>query len=156
MKRESGRDEYFMRKALAQAKLALRNNEVPIGAIIVNEDGEIVARAYNKIEKIGCQLGHAECLVIQKACKKIGDWRLNQHWLYVTLEPCSMCLGLIELSRLKGVIYGGPSALFGAITNEKERPSYAKSLVIKSGVLETECIELLQQFFGKVRKKGKV
>lgn len=156
MKPESRHDDYFMQKAILQAKRALHNNEVPVGAVIVDENSKIIARAYNKIEKLGCQLGHAECLAIQKACKKIGDWRLNQHWLYVTLEPCSMCLGLIQLSRLKGVIYGGPSTLFGAIKNEKKVPPYAKNLMIKNGVLEKECVKLLQQFFGKVRKKGKV
>lgn len=148
--------EYYMKKALAQARLALKKEEVPIGAIIVDKQGKILARAHNKIESEQCQLAHAECRAIRKACKNIGGWRLNDCWLYVTLEPCLMCLGLIQLSRLKGVVFGGNSTLFGAIGNKKKLPSYAKNLKIRGHVLENECIKLLQQFFNKVRKKGKV
>jgi len=148
--------ERNMRKAIAQARVALRRGEVPIGAVLVDAHGKVLARAYNKIEKDQCQCSHAECLAIRKACKKIEGWRLNDCWLYVTLEPCLMCLGLIQLSRLKGVVFGGKSPLFGAVGEIEKKPSYAKDLEIHGGVLENECVKLLQQFFGSVRKKGKV
>lgn len=151
------RKEFFMQKALSQARLALKNNEVPIGAVIVDKQGTIIARAYNQIEKQQCQCSHAEVLAIKKACGKIGGWRLNGCWLYVTLEPCLMCMGLIQLSRLDGVVYGARSPLFGvSLYNEITLPPYAKDLHIEGGVEEHESKLLLQHFFSNVRQKRKV
>src|SRR5688572_25609171 len=98
-------NEFFMDKALLQANVGLKNNEVPVGAVIVNKEGKIIARAYNRIESDQCQLSHAEAQAIKKACKKVGGWRLNGCWIYVTLEPCLMCFGLIKLSRLEGIVF---------------------------------------------------
>ena len=149
-------DEFFMNKALAQANVAFRHNEVPIGAVIVDAHGIIIARACNKIESHGCQIAHAEMLAIQCAAKKIGDWRLNGCRIYVTLEPCLMCMGLIALSRLDTVVFGATSDLFGSgLSNRDTLPSYAKNLNIVSGVKKEECITLLQAFFKKARKKEK-
>lgn len=146
-----------MLKALSQAGLALKHNEVPIGAVIVNKEGIVIARAYNQIEKQHCQCAHAEVLAIKKACKKIGGWRLNGCWLYVTLEPCLMCMGLIQLSRIEGVIYGAQSPLFGmSLYNEVKPPPYAKNLYIEGGTKEHESKLLLQRFFSNVRQKRKV
>lgn len=146
----------LMSKALMQARIALRHGEVPIGAIIVDSKGIILARAYNKIEQDQCQTAHAEALAIKKACKKSGDWRLNGCWIYVTLEPCLMCLGLIQLSRIDGIVFGAESPLFGSGLGDMSKfPSYAKNLKIEGGVSAEESIALLQAFFKGLRKKGK-
>src|SRR5437762_5882487 len=105
------KDIFFMQEALAQAQCAADIDEVPIGAILVNSQGEIVGRGYNSVERDCTQRAHAECIAIEQASKKLGDWRLMGHWLYVTLEPCTMCMGLIKLSRLDGIVYGAASPL---------------------------------------------
>lgn len=146
----------YMFMALRQAQKAYDNDEVPIGAIVVDQHGKVIGRGYNKMEKIKCQTGHAEVVAIQKACKKIGDWRLDGCHLYVTLEPCVMCFGLIQLSRLKSVVFGAKSPLFG-FGHEKYKkslPIVKKDLAILEGVEKEKCIKLLQKFFKTVRKKG--
>lgn len=148
-----------MQKALQQAKIALKKEEVPVGAVIIDKDGVIIARAYNKIENTQCHLAHAEVLAIKKACKKVNNWRLHGCWLVVTLEPCLMCLGLVQLSRLEGVIYGAPSTLFGSGLWSKSNdahPPYARHLKIEGHIKEKECVELLKTFFSDKRKKRKV
>lgn len=153
----NNRKEIFMAQALTQARRALKAKEVPVGAIIVNKDGVIIARAYNQIEKQQCQCAHAEALAIKKACKKVAGWRLNGCWLYVTLEPCLMCMGLIQLSRLEGVIYGAQSPLFGISAYiQTTTPPYAKDIYIEGGIKERESKSLLQRFFSSVRQKRKV
>lgn len=148
--------EFFMQKALRQASIALKYNEVPIGAVIIDAQGKVLGRAYNKIETLHSQTAHAEMLAIQRACKKIGDWRLNGCWIYVTLEPCLMCLGLIQISRIEGVIFGAQSHLFGSrLYADGRLPSYAKHLTVEGGVGETESIALLKAFFKNLRKKRK-
>lgn len=146
--------EFYIRQALLQAQKAFELEEVPIGAIIVDESGKIIARAYNKMESICCQTGHAEVLAIQKACKKIGDWRLNDCWLYVTAEPCPMCFGLAQLSRLRGIVYGCRSPQFGFESNKIVPLSYI-DMIIQGGILETKCSSILQDFFEKIRIKTK-
>jgi len=89
-------NEYFMSKALLQAKIALKKGEVPIGAVLVDSSGNILSRGHNLVETKGMQTAHAEMLAIERACKKQGDWRLDDCMLYVTLEPCLMCFGLIH------------------------------------------------------------
>lgn len=147
--------EKYMLAALKQAQKALRNNEVPIGAVVVDGEGRIIGRGYNKMEKTKCQTGHAEVIAIQKACKKINDWRLSNCWLYVTLEPCSMCFGLIRLSRLQGVVFGTLSPLFGfGYENYKKNlPLVDKNLAVLEGVKKEDCVQLLQNFFKTIRKK---
>ena len=145
-----------MNLAIEQAKKAFAANEVPIGAIVVDKNGKVIGRGYNKIETMKTQLAHAEVTAIKKAGKKIGDWRLNDCWLYVTLEPCTMCFGLIQLSRLKGVVFGAKSPLFGHGLSEtkikdQNLPELKKDLVIQGGVQKEKCIKLLQKFFKIVR-----
>ena len=150
--------EFYMEKALQQAKIAAKKNEVPVGAVIVAPDGEIIAKAYNKIEKQSCQNSHAEIITIQKACKKIKDWRLNGFSIYVTLEPCLMCLGLIQLSRIEKLIFGATSPIFGTriLTNHTNLVhNYLKKLSVENGIKEKECADLLKSFFTKKRKKRK-
>ena len=145
-----------MNKALLQANLGLKQDEVPVGAVIVDGAGKIIARAYNKIESDQCQLAHAEARAIKKACKKIGGWRLNGCRIYVTLEPCLMCFGLIKLSRLEGVVFGAQSSLFGIGLHDLENiKNYAKDITIIPGIKEKECVEILKKFFNSVRKKRK-
>jgi tRNA(adenine34) deaminase len=150
--------EQFMQKALNQANVALKKGEVPVGAVIVSPEGTILARAHNAIEQHHCQTAHAEALAIQKATKKMGGWRLNGCWIYVTLEPCLMCLGLIQLSRIKGIVFGAQSNLFGCKLSDSPPPRYTEGLKIEGGVKAEESIALLQAFFKKVRQekeKGK-
>ena len=150
----------FMNKALAQARLALKKGEVPVGAVLVDSSGLVVARDYNKIESKQSQLAHAECLVIAKACKKMQGWRLEGCWLYVTLEPCLMCFGLISLSRISGVVYGAKSPLFGASRwiGELELDPLQKEtrLTVIGGLKEIESAAILKLFFKQARqmKKG--
>lgn len=98
-------DKKFMKKAIAEAKKALAQDEVPIGAVIV-KDGKVIARAYNQMEKTQLATAHAEILAINKACKKLKSWRLDGLDIYVTLEPCPMCAGAIVNARLKNVYFG--------------------------------------------------
>ncbi|MBM3893422.1 nucleoside deaminase [Candidatus Dependentiae bacterium] len=147
--------EFFMGKALKQAVVALKYDEVPIGSVVVSKEGTIIGRGYNRMETAQCQLAHAEARAIAQACKKIGGWRLNGCTIYVTLEPCLMCIGLIQLSRVDAIVYGAPSPLFGSIINGLTLPTYAKQLRIECGIREQECVALLQSFFKTVRKKRK-
>ena len=144
-----------MEKALHQATLALKHEEVPIGAIVIDADGNILSRAYNQTEKRQTQLGHAEIIAISKACKKKGSWRLNGCWICVTLEPCLMCFGLIQLSRFEGIIFGAQSTLFGAGLDKLDTMEkiYGKNIKIISGVKEKESLDLLKSFFNTARKK---
>jgi tRNA(adenine34) deaminase len=148
----------YMLMAIKQAKKAFSIGEVPIGAIVVHKNGEVIGRGYNKMEKMNCQIGHAEVTAIQKACKKIGDWRLSNCSMYVTLEPCLMCFGLIKLSRIKKVVYGTKSPMFGfSKINNKNLPLVKKDLPIFkphviSGIKKDECSGLLKTFFKNVRK----
>lgn len=150
------KDQFFMQEAIEQAKLAVTIGEVPIGAIIVNAAGEIVGWGHNSVERDITQRSHAECLAIEHASKKLGDWRLNGHWLYVTLEPCSMCMGLIKLSRLDGVVYAAASPLFGfRLDNQEDLWVYKRDVFsVIEGVKKEESAALLKDFFHKKRKKS--
>jgi len=147
------KDNFFMKEALKQAQLAYAINEVPIGAIIVNAQGTIIARAHNSVERDHSQRSHAESLAIEQASKTLGDWRLNNHWLYVTLEPCTMCMGLIALSRLGGVVFAAPSPLFGFRLDKQEDLWVYKrdTFPIIEGVQKEESASLLKKFFQKKR-----
>lgn len=149
------KDHFFMQKALAQAQKAFDKDEVPIGAIVVDALGNIIARGHNLVEQRDTQLAHAEAIALERAGKKIGDWRLEGCWIYVTLEPCSMCMSLIELSRLHGVVFGAHSPLFGyRLDKELSLRVYKKSAVrVIEGVCAEETIHLLKQFFKDKRKK---
>lgn len=145
-----------MQEALKEAQLAYEMDEVPIGAVVVNSEGVIIARSHNSVERDCTQRAHAESLAIELAGKSLGDWRLNDHWLYVTLEPCSMCMGLIKLSRLAGVVYGAASPLFGfRLDNQEDLWVYKKdAFLVIEGVMVDETAGLLKEFFHKKRKKN--
>lgn len=146
----------YMQLALREAKKALALEEVPIGALIVDETGKVIGRGYNKIESKKCQDAHAEVIAIRKACKKKATWRLNGCWIYVTLEPCLMCLGLIRLSRVEGIFYAAPSPEYGAFTGQQRRGAlFSKELIVECGVAAEDSIQLLQSFFNHIRKQRK-
>jgi len=149
------KDRLFMQEALEQAQCAAAIDEVPIGAVVVNAQGEIVGRGYNGVERDCTQRAHAESLAIEQASKALGDWRLQGHWLYVTLEPCTMCMGLIKLSRLEGVVYAAPSPLFGfRLDNQDDLWVYKRdTFSIIEGVKKEESAALLKKFFHKKREK---
>jgi len=147
-------EEKWMKLALREAKKAVLVDEVPIGAVIVCE-GKIIARAHNKKEKSQKSTAHAEVLVIERANKILGSWRLNDCELYVTIEPCLMCVGAIVQARIKKVIYGAADEKFGAIesvvrTFEQTGWNHYPQLV--SGVLAAECAEIIRQYFTKKRE----
>jgi len=149
-------DKIYMVQALECAGQAFAQDEVPIGAIIVDPQGVVVARAYNQVEGQHTQRAHAEMLAVEEAGKKLGDWRLDGYWLYVTLEPCSMCMHFMMLSRLGGIVYGADSPLFGyRLDNSASLRVYKRDIVeIVGGVCAQESADLLKQFFRKRRIDG--
>jgi tRNA(adenine34) deaminase len=149
-------DSIFMEEALKQAQIALSHDEVPIGAVIVDETNTIIARAFNSVEADKCQNAHAEIKAIEQACKNKNNWRLEGCTMYVTLEPCLMCFGLINLSRMKGICFGASSPLFGCgLDNKDAFPVYKKDLTIRGGLKTVECVAMLQQFFKRRRISSK-
>jgi len=147
------REEIFMKVALQEAKLAEQENEVPIGAVIVFEN-QIIARAGNRILRDKNPVNHAEILVIQNAAKFLGYERLYECELFVTLEPCAMCAGAAVLARLKSIYYGASDPKAGALRSIFCIADNAKlnhRCQIISGILETECSEILTNFFRKLR-----
>lgn len=149
--------EKYMKEAIKQAKKAYNIMEVPIGCVIVHED-KIIARAYNKRNLKKNTLAHAELLAIQKASKVLGDWRLEDCTMYVTLEPCQMCAGAIVQARIPNVVIGSmnPKAgCGGSVLNLLEMKEFNHQVHVERGVLEEECTALLQQFFKELREKKK-
>ncbi|MBO5870713.1 MAG: tRNA adenosine(34) deaminase TadA [Clostridia bacterium] len=149
-------DNYFMKRAIARAKSAAKCGEVPIGAVII-KDGEIIATGRNMRESKRNALHHAEIIAIDRACKKLGAWRLTDCTLYVTMEPCPMCAGAIVNSRIKRVVYGcydQKAGALGTVFNLSEYPLNHKYEVV-GGILEKECAALLSDFFSELRKRPK-
>lgn len=150
-------DEYYMDLAIEEAKRAEEKGEVPIGAIIV-KDNEIIASAFNLRESEQRSIAHAELLAIDKACKRLGTWRLEETTLYVTLEPCPMCAGAIMLSRVKRVVYGArdpKGGCVGTLMNLLQDDRFNHQVAVTGGILEQECGALLSNFFANIRKRKK-
>lgn len=146
--------EKFMKIALKQAKNAFDIGEVPIGAIIV-KDGIVIAKAKNTRNKSKCATNHAEIVAINKACKKLGDWRLDGAEMYVTLEPCSMCAGAIVNARISKVYFGAYERKSGAVLSNHQilfKNGLNHVCDVEGGVLEKECSSLLKTFFKNKRK----
>ena len=135
-------DEYYMGLAIRQAKKALKHNEVPVGAVIV-KNNKIISQAYNKREKSQDVTKHAEMIAIEKACKKLKNWRLDDCTIYITMEPCMMCCGAIEQSRISKIVYGTANENFGNVKN-----IHIKNI---SQECETECRKLVTEFFKNKR-----
>lgn len=146
--------KYFMVKALEQAKIAYKKNEVPIGAVIV-KDGKVIAEGYNKREKKQNALFHAEIVAINKACKKLKSWRLDDCDIYITLEPCLMCFGAILNARLKNCYFGAYDKSGGSISSNSEllnKSILNHKLNVEGGILKEECADILSTFFEEKRK----
>ncbi len=148
-------DEIYMKQAIKQAHKARKLNEVPIGCVIVRDD-RVIARGYNRRNTDHTALAHAEIMAIKKACKKTGDWRLEDCTLYVTLEPCQMCAGAIVQSRIKKVVIGAmnkKAGCAGSIFNLLEEDRFNHKAEVVRGVLEEECSEMMTEFFRELREK---
>ena len=149
--------EKYMKEALKQSKKAYVLGEVPIGCVIVYE-GKIIGRGYNRRNTDKNTLAHAEITAINKASKFIGDWRLEDCTLYVTLEPCQMCAGAIVQARIPEVVMGcmNPKAgCAGSILNVLEMPEFNHQVSVTRGVLEQECSDMLKIFFSELRVRNK-
>lgn len=147
-------NEKYMKIALEEAKKSLLSDDVPVGAIIV-KDNKIISRAHNAKEKYQIATKHAEIIAIEKACKKINSWYLNDCIMYVTMEPCLMCAGAIIQSRIKKIVYGTSNNRFGyveSIDNIFNKKENNHKVQIESGILEQETKKLVQAFFINKRK----
>jgi tRNA(adenine34) deaminase len=143
-------DFYYMGEALAQAREALAAGEVPVGAVLVGEDGEILARAFNRPIGLGDPTAHAEVLALRQGAGVLGNYRLPGTSLYVTMEPCLMCVGAMVHARIKRLVFGAADPKAGACVSLfplAEDPRLNHRLQILGGVREAECRALLQQFF---------
>ena len=147
--------EFFMKKALEEAKTAYKLGEVPVGAVIVYNN-KIIARGHNTRETNQSVLGHAEINAIKKASKKIGSWRLEDCDIYVTLEPCPMCSGAIIQSRIKNLYFGAydlKGGACGSVLNLFEHP-FNHKVNVTGGVMEMECSRIIKDFFKELRQKN--
>lgn len=147
----------YMRQAITQAKKAAAKGDVPIGCVIVYE-GKVIARGYNRRNADRTTLAHAEILAIKKASKVIGDWRLEDCTMYVTLEPCQMCAGAIVQARIPKVVIGcmNPKAgCAGSIINLLDMKQFNHQVEVERGVMEEECSSLMKEFFSWLRESKK-
>ena len=150
-------DEKYMKEAIRQAKKAYALEETPIGCVLVH-DGKIIARGYNKRNKKKNTLAHAELIVIDKASRILGDWRLEECTMYVTLEPCPMCAGAIVQARIPKVVIGSmnPKAgCAGSVLNLLDMPGFNHRVEVVRGILEEPCSRLMSSFFKELRLKHK-
>ena len=147
-------DEKYMYEAIKLARRAARIEEVPIGCVIVY-DGKIIAKGYNRRNTDKSTLAHAEIMAIRKASKIIGDWRLEECTMYVTLEPCQMCAGAIVQARIPRVVIGTMNAkagCAGSVINILQMEQFNHQVEVTKGVLADECREMMQSFFKKLRE----
>ena len=149
--------EIYMRMALQQAEAARAENEVPVGAVIV-QDERVIAAAYNQREQLRDPTAHAEMIAITQAAESVGGWRLERCRLYVTLEPCPMCAGAILQARIPVVVYGATDPKAGAVDSlyqmlRDDRLNHRAEVI--SGVMAQQCSEILTAFFAEQRRLGK-
>ena len=148
-------DERMMRVALEEARQGELENEVPVGAVLVYE-GKIIAQDHNRNIGNLDSTAHAEILCIQKACASLNQKRLDGAWIYVTKEPCPMCAGALVLAHINRLVYSikdDKMGCAGTILNLVQESRFNHQMQIKTGVLEAECLELIQLFFQKLRNK---
>lgn len=149
--------EKYMKEALKQARKAYALGEVPIGCVIVHQ-GKIIGRGYNRRNTDKNTLSHAEITAIRRASKVIGDWRLEECTLYVTLEPCQMCAGAIVQARIPETVIGcmNPKAgCAGSVLNVLEMPEFNHQVAVTRGILEQECSAMLKTFFAELRVRNR-
>jgi len=145
----------FLELALEEAKLAYNKDEVPVGAVVVH-NGEIIASAHNLRETSNSATAHAEILAIEEACHVLGDWKLTDCDLYVTLEPCIMCAGAIINARIRNLYFGAydPKAgACGSVTDVFRLNELNHKVTVYAGIMEDECSEILKRFFKEKRRK---
>jgi tRNA(adenine34) deaminase len=148
-------DLQWMAEAVVEARRAAELGEVPVGAVVVDGTGEVVARAHNTKETNGAPLGHAEILALRQASLRVGGWRLSDCTLYVTLEPCAMCAGALVHSRVRRLVFAteDPKAGFcGSLGNLVRDPRLNHRIEISSGVMREECSAMLKEFFAALRQ----
>lgn len=151
------KQEFYMKEAMNEAQKAYDLGEVPIGCVIVYED-KIIGRGYNRRKTDRNTLSHAELNAIAEASKVMGDWRLEECTLYVTLEPCQMCAGAIVQARIPRVVMACrnvKAGCAGTIINLLQMPAFNHQVVIEEGILEEECSEMLKTFFKALRQRVK-
>ena len=147
-------DLEWMRQALAQARIAAESDEVPVGAILVDSTGELIAAGHNQPISANDPSAHAEIVVLRAAAQKLGNYRLPDTTLYVTLEPCTMCVGAMVHARVGRLVYGAAEPKTGAIESAQqlfETGRFNHQPELEAGVLANECSALLSQFFAKKR-----
>ena len=147
-------DEEYMRMALEEARAAEEAGEVSIGAVVVDEKGEVIARGHNLRETLNSPAAHAEYIAIEEASKKLGAWRLTGCTVYVTLEPCVMCAGLMHQARISRCVFGAYDKKAGALKTLYEVGSDTRlnhNFDVTGGILEQECAKILTEFFQKKR-----
>lgn len=148
-------DNKYMKAALKCAQKAFDEGEVPIGAVVV-ADGKIIARGHNRRTKRQIATAHAEIEAIEKACKKLKSWRIPECELYVTLEPCPMCMGAVLNSRIKKVYFGAPEDKGRSLTQQIANANLLNHVVeVQGGVMEEECKKILSDFFSTMRLREK-
>ncbi len=150
-------DETYMRMALKEAEMAFSKEEVPVGAVVVC-DGKVVARAHNQVEQLKDATAHAEVLAITQASSALHDWRLTGATMYVTKEPCAMCAGALVNCRLGKLVFGVAdprSGAAGGALNITQFEGNLHEVSVTSGVLQEECLQIIQEFFRKQRSKAK-
>lgn len=151
-------DEKYMKEALRQAKKAADLGEAPIGAVIV-QDNRIIARGYNTRESKKKATGHAEIMAIERACKKLGGWRLPNSSIYVTLEPCPMCSGAVIAARIDRLYFGAydsKSGCCGSVCNLFEKGAFNHTVDVVGGIMEDECSQIISDFFKELRQRSKL
>ena len=150
------KDERMMRLALAEARRAAEEGEVPVGAVIADAEGRVIGRARNQRETLHDPTAHAEMIAITQAAEALGAWRLEGTTLYVTLEPCAMCAGAIVLGRIPRVVFGAPDPKAGAVGSLQDLssdPRLNHRFPVERGVLADRCGDLLRDFF-RARRTG--
>ena len=149
--------QHFMKKALDQAVAAFEADEVPVGAIIIR-DGQVIGAAHNQRETLNDPTAHAEMIAITQAAEAVGDWRLNECIMYVTLEPCTMCSGAIIQARIPTVVFGALDPKGGAVCSlynilNDDRLNHRAEVI--HGVMDVDCGAILTEFFKQKRAMGK-
>ena len=145
-----------MSLALEEARQAYLEGEVPIGAVLIDEDGILICGEHNRIEQLGDATAHAEILTLRAASRKLNRRRLSNCTLYSTVEPCAMCAGALVLCRVRRLVYGATDSKFGAaesIFNVTDNPALNHRLLVTAGVMEIECRELMKKFFVEARSR---
>ena len=144
----------FMHEALVEAREADQKGEVPVGAVIISSDGELLAKAHNESVSRNDPTAHAEILALRKACKKVSNYRLLDTTFYVTIEPCIMCIGALIQARVHRLVYGAmdpKGGAVGSLYNIPQDPRINHRMEVLSGILEKECKDIIQSFFRRRR-----